>query len=118
MQDNTTTHTYKFSNIKSYEIKISYLPVEVGQYFYSNGTWGTEAEKEGLETLGRVFYAGKHSTDNSNYPGNIVKVRGYVVCTSTSDISAKWLENSGSDDNKHCLGHMRIVKKDDLMKAF
>ena len=100
LQDNTTTHTYKFSNIKSNEIKISYLPVEVGQYFYSNGTWGTEAEKEGLETLGRVFYAGKHSTDNSIYPGNIVKVRGYVVCTSTSDISAKWLENSGSDDNK------------------
>ena len=50
--------------------------------------------------MGRVFYAVKHSTDNSIYPGNIVKVRGYVVCTSTSDISAKWLENSGSDDNK------------------
>lgn len=105
---NATTHIYRFSNIESKEITISYLPVKVGQYFYNNGTWGNEAEKEGLETLGRVFYAGKNDNDKSEY-SKLCKVRGYVVCTIyNDDKKVSWVTSSNDSEYISCLSSIQI----------
>ena len=59
-----TTHTYAFSKVAS-DIKITYTAdyLKVGKYYYSNGTFGDEAVKEGCETVGLVYKLGASSND-------------------------------------------------------
>ena len=92
-----TTHTYTFSNIAS-DIQIRYIDeyVAVGDYYYSDGTWGSEATKQDCTTLGRVFKVGMDDTDAiENYNG-LSKIRGYVVCTSSSipDNTYAWIKTA------------------------
>lgn len=76
------THTYTFTNIAS-DIILTYTDeyVEVGDYYYSDGTWGSRPVKDGVTTLGRVFKVGADNTDDvSYYDGKLSRIRGYVVC--------------------------------------
>lgn len=88
------TQTYKFTNVRS-DISISYLPeVEAGYYYYDNGTWGPDAEKDGCATIGRVFYVGKHEKDKAEY--QMDKIRGYVISTSYNDATQRsWVGQPG-----------------------
>lgn len=82
-----TSHTYTFSKIAS-DIKVSYTSeyLKVGKYYYSNGTFGDEAVKEGCETVGLVYKLGasknEYDTDQiDNYSGSELKsITGYVLC--------------------------------------
>lgn len=84
-----TTHTYAFSKVAS-DIKITYTSdyLKVGKYYYSNGTFGDEAVKEGCETVGLVYKLGaSKSSDGSvedkaeNYTNSGLKsITGYVLC--------------------------------------
>lgn len=82
-----TSHTYTFSKIAS-DIKLSYTSeyLKVGKYYYSNGTFGDEAVKEGCETVGLVYKLGasknEYDTDQiDNYSGSELKsITGYVLC--------------------------------------
>lgn len=110
-----TTHTYTFSNIAS-DIQIRYIDeyVAVGDYYYSNGTWGSEAKKQDCTTLGRVFKVGMDESDDiKNYDG-LSKIRGYVVCTSTSipNDSYEWIK--AADGNyKSYLSQLNGLTEDD-----
>lgn len=110
-----TTHTYTFSNIAS-DIQIRYIDeyVAVGDYYYSDGTWGSEAKKQDCTTLGRVFKVGMDESDDiKNYDG-LSKIRGYVVCTSTSipNGSYEWIK--AADGNyKSYLSQLNGLTEDD-----
>ena len=110
-----TTHTYTFSNIAS-DIQIRYIDeyVAVGDYYYSDGTWGSEATKQDCTTLGRVFKVGMDDTDAiENYNG-LSKIRGYVVCTSSSipDNTYAWIKTA--DGNyKSYLSQLNGLTEDD-----
>lgn len=110
-----TTHTYTFSNIAS-DIQIRYIDeyVAVGDYYYSDGTWGSEATKQDCTTLGQVFKVGMDDTDAiENYNG-LSKIRGYVVCTSSSipDNTYKWIKTA--DGNyKSYLSQLNGLTEDD-----
>lgn len=110
-----TTHTYTFSNIAS-DIQIRYIDeyVAVGDYYYSDGTWGSEATKQDCTTLGRVFKVGMDDTDAiENYNG-LSKIRGYVVCTSSSipDNTYAWIKTA--DGNyKSYLSQLEGLTEDD-----
>lgn len=110
-----TTHTYTFSNIAS-DIQIRYIDeyVAVGDYYYSDGTWGSEATKQDCTTLGRVFKVGMDESDDiKNYDG-LSKIRGYVVCTSTSipNGSHAWIK--AADGNyKSYLSQLNGLTEDD-----
>lgn len=110
-----TTHTYTFSNIAS-DIQIRYIDeyVAVGDYYYSDGTWGSEATKQDCTTLGRVFKVGMDDTDAiENYNG-LSKIRGYVVCTSSSipENTYKWIK--AADGNyKSYLSQLNGLTEDD-----
>lgn len=83
--------------------------MEVGYYFYSDGTYGTDY-KDG-STLGIIYKIGKHETDNvTNYEGtDIETIHGYVVAltdeTSDEKSSFKWKEGNanlyGADFPEH-----------------
>lgn len=92
-----TTHTYSFKNVAS-DIRIAYVDeyVAVGDYYYSDGTWGSAESKDGCTTLGRVFKTGAHPSDSpANYGDNWTKIRGYVICTAlTSPAKASWLADA------------------------
>lgn len=104
------TVTFTFCNIRS-DIKLTYTKeyMEVGYYFYSNGTYGTKY-KDG-STLGIIYKIGKHETDNvTNYEGtDIETIHGYVVAltdeTSDEKSSFKWKEGNanlyGTDFPEH-----------------
>lgn len=70
--------------------------MEVGDYYYSDGTWGSSHVKDGVTTFGRVFKVGADDTDDiSYYDEKLSKIRGYVVCDPsyiTSDY--KWTTTS------------------------
>lgn len=110
-----TTHTYTFSDIAS-DIQIRYIDeyVAVGDYYYSDGTWGSEATKQDCSTLGRVFKVGMDESDDiKNYDG-LSKIRGYVVCTSSSipDNTYKWIKTA--DGNyKSYLSQLNGLTEDD-----
>lgn len=110
-----TTHTYTFSNIAS-DIQIRYIDeyVAVGDYYYSDDTWGSEAKKQDCTTLGRVFKVGMDESDDiKNYDG-LSKIRGYVVCTSTSipNGSYEWIK--AADGNyKSYLSQLNGLTEDD-----
>lgn len=110
-----TTHTYTFSNIAS-DIQIRYIDeyVAVGDYYYSDGTWGSEATKQDCTTLGQVFKVGMDESDDiKNYDG-LSKIRGYVVCTSSSipDNTYKWIKTA--DGNyKSYLSQLNGLTEDD-----
>ena len=110
-----TTHTYTFSNIAS-DIQIRYIDeyVAVGDYYYSDGTWGSEATKQDCTTLGQVFKVGMDDTDAiENYNG-LSKIRGYVVCTSSSipDNTYAWIKTA--DGNyKSYLSQLEGLTEDD-----
>lgn len=110
-----TTHTYTFSNIAS-DIQIRYIDeyVAVGDYYYSDGTWGSEATKQDCTTLGRVFKVGMDDTDAiENYNG-LSKIRGYVVCTPSSipEKTYKWIK--AADGNyKSYLSQLNGLTEDD-----
>lgn len=105
--------TYTFSQIKS-DIKVTYLPnIEVGYYFYDNGTWGTEPEKDGCETLGVVFKVEKDANDQSDY-NMLSKVRGYVVCTTYTDATQrKWVDGQTDSEYVERLKKIEISSNDD-----
>ena len=110
-----TTHTYTFPNIAS-DIQIRYIDeyVAVGDYYYSDGTWGSEATKQDCTTLGQVFKVGMDDTDAiENYNG-LSKIRGYVVCTSSSipDNTYAWIKTA--DGNyKSYLSQLEGLTEDD-----
>lgn len=110
-----TTHTYTFSNIAS-DIQIRYIDeyVAVGDYYYSDGTWGSEETKQDCTTLGQVFKVGMDDTDAiENYNG-LSKIRGYVVCTSSSipDNTYAWIKTA--DGNyKSYLSQLEGLTEDD-----
>lgn len=90
-------HTYTFTQITS-DLRIAYTSeyIVVGDYYYSDGTWGSSENKEGAPTLGRVFKLGKHDNDISTYP--MKNVRGYVVCTTLAEgLKGKWLLVADAD---------------------
>lgn len=102
-----TSHTYTFSQIAS-DIKVSYTSeyLKVGKYYYSNGTFGDEAVKEGCETVGLVYKLGasknEYDTDQiDNYSGSELKsITGYVVCIDSRVISIEsglgWKKDDGT----------------------
>lgn len=110
-----TTHTYTFSNIAS-DIQIRYIDeyVAVGDYYYSDGTWGSEATKQDCTTLGRVFKVGMDESDDiKNYDG-LSKIRGYVVCTSTSIPNGSYAWIKAADGNyKSYLSQLNGLTEDD-----
>lgn len=99
------THTYTFSKIAS-DIKVSYTSeyLKVGKYYYSNGTFGDEAVKEGCETVGLVYKLGAsvndYDTDKiSNYSGSELKsITGYVLCIDSRIPSTEPLGWKKDDD--------------------
>lgn len=110
-----TTHTYTFSNIAS-DIQIRYIDeyVAVGDYYYSDGTWGSEATKQDCTTLGQVFKVGMDDTDAiENYNG-LSKIRGYVVCTSSSipNNTYAWI-NTEDGNYKSYLSQLEGLTEDD-----
>ncbi len=110
-----TTHTYTFSNIAS-DIQIRYIDeyVAVGDYYYSDGTWGSEATKQDCTTLGQVFKVGMDDTDAiENYNG-LSKIRGYVVCTSSSIPNNTYAWIKTADGNyKSYLSQLEGLTEDD-----
>lgn len=118
-----TTHTYTFSKIAS-DIKVSYTPdyLKVGKYYYSNGTFGDEAVKEGCETVGLVYKLGvsknEYDTDQiDNYSGSELKsITGYVVSLTSSTNKFSWAQGDNletefasfenSDDEEKSEGTM------------
>lgn len=110
-----TTHTYTFSNIAS-DIQIRYIDeyVAVGDYYYSDGTWGSEATKQDCTTLGQVFKVGMDDTDAiENYDG-LPKIRGYVVCTSSSITNNTYAWIKTVDGNyKSYLSQLEGLTEDD-----
>ncbi|WP_304255895.1 fimbrillin family protein [Phocaeicola plebeius] len=110
-----TTHTYTFSNIAS-DIQIRYIDeyVAVGDYYYSDGTWGSEATKQDCTTLGQVFKVGMNESDDiKNYDG-LSKIRGYVVCTSTSIPNGSYAWIKAADGNyKSYLSQLNGLTEDD-----
>lgn len=110
-----TTHTYTFSNIAS-DIQIRYIDeyVAVGDYYYSDGTWGSEATKQDCTTLGRVFKVGMDESDDiKNYDG-LSKIRGYVVCTPTSIPNGSYAWIKAADGNyKSYLSQLNGLTEDD-----
>lgn len=118
-----TSHTYTFSKIAS-DIKVSYTSeyLKVGKYYYSNGTFGDEAVKEGCETVGLVYKLGAsvndYDTDKiSNYSGSELKsITGYVVSLTSSTNKFSWAQGDNletefasfenSDDEEKSEGTM------------
>lgn len=118
-----TTHTYTFSKIAS-DIKVSYTSeyLKVGKYYYSNGTFGDEAVKEGCETVGLVYKLGasknEYDTDQiDNYSGSELKsITGYVVSLTSSTNKFSWAQGDNletefasfenSDDEEKSEGTM------------
>ena len=100
-----TSHTYTFSKIAS-DIKVSYTSeyLKVGKYYYSNGTFGDEAVKEGCETVGLVYKLGasknEYDTDQiDNYSGSELKsITGYVLCIDSRIPSTEPLGWKKDDD--------------------
>lgn len=102
-----TSHTYTFSKIAS-DIKVSYTSeyLKVGKYYYSNGTFGDEAVKEGCETVGLVYKLGasknEYDTDQiDNYSGSELKsITGYVLCIDSripsTEPSLGWKKDDGT----------------------
>lgn len=117
------THTYTFSKIAS-DIKVSYTSeyLKVGKYYYSNGTFGDEAVKEGCETVGLVYKLGvsknEYDTDQiDNYSGSELKsITGYVVSLTSSTNKFSWAQGDNletefasfenSDDEEKSEGTM------------
>lgn len=118
-----TSHTYTFSKIAS-DIKVSYTSeyLKVGKYYYSNGTFGDEAVKEGCETVGLVYKLGvsknEYDTDQiDNYSGRELKsITGYVVSLTSSTNKFSWAQGDNletefasfenSDDEEKSEGTM------------
>lgn len=118
-----TNHTYTFSKIAS-DIKVSYTSdyLKVGKYYYSNGTFGDEAVKEGCETVGLVYKLGvsknEYDTDQiDNYSGRELKsITGYVVSLTSSTNKFSWAQGDNletefasfenSDDEEKSEGTM------------
>lgn len=118
-----TSHTYTFSKIAS-DIKVSYTSeyLKVGKYYYSNGTFGDEAVKEGCKTVGLVYKLGAsvndYDTDKiSNYSGSELKsITGYVVSLTSSTNKFSWAQGDNletefasfenSDDEEKSEGTM------------
>lgn len=118
-----TSHTYTFSKIAS-DIKVSYTPdyLKVGKYYYSNGTFGDEAVKEGYETVGLVYKLGastnNYDTDKiDNYSGSGLKsITGYIVTLTSSTDKFSWAQGDNletefasfdnSDDEEKSEGNM------------
>ena len=118
-----TSHTYTFSKIAS-DIKVSYTSeyLKVGKYYYSNGTFGDEAVKEGCETVGLIYKLGvsknEYDTDQiDNYSGSELKsITGYVVSLTSSTNKFSWAQGDNletefasfenSDDEEKSEGTM------------
>lgn len=66
----------------------------IGQYLYSDGTWGTTATNaSGLKAIGVVFHVGKYDGDNGAYP--MASVNGYAVALKDApEGKVKWTETA------------------------
>lgn len=76
----TTTYTFTYSNIRS-DLWLNYTGyAEVGDFYYSDGSWSTDKDN-GKTCIGVVFYAGRHASDDCDYSSGIGSgaVHGYVV---------------------------------------
>lgn len=64
----------------------------IGQYLYSDGTWGTTTTNaSGLKAIGIVFHVGKYEGDNGTYP--MASVNGYAVALKDApEGKVKWTE--------------------------
>lgn len=74
---------------------------QVGDYYYSDGTYSTILDPS-KQTIGVVFYAGKHPDDQSDYTKSLTtngayirggKVRGYAVALDDATDHCKWGQN-------------------------
>lgn len=89
--------TFTFTNIQS-DITLSYTNeyMEVGYYFYNDGTCGADYKDSG--TVGVVFKIGAHDTDAiSNYSGtDITEIHGYVVALADEAGDYAWKSGSAA----------------------
>lgn len=79
---NDIVYTYAYSNIRS-DLWINYGDYpEVGDYYYSDGTWLPDyIYADGSPTcIGIIFKVGKGNNDDvENYEGKLTAIHGYVV---------------------------------------
>lgn len=77
-------------------LKVAAEP-QVGDYFYSDGTWSSELD-EGKTTVGIVFYIGQHAADITDYSATGIEAaqcKGYVVALEdATDDKCVWGEFS------------------------
>lgn len=65
-------------------------PAQVGDFFYSDGTWSTEQQSD-KECIGIVFAVGHNEYDVSDYSGTGIGTKqcnGYVIAL--NDVSSNW----------------------------
>lgn len=81
--EETTTYTYKFTNLKR-DITLSFGEyILIGDYYFDDNTTAGVSTKEGAQCIGIVFHVGAGPGDNKdNYAGTAIAqngIRGYVV---------------------------------------
>lgn len=81
--EETTTYTYKFTNLKR-DITLSFGEyILIGDYYFDDNTTAGVSAKEGAQCIGIVFHLGAGPGDNKdNYSGTAIAqngIRGYVV---------------------------------------
>lgn len=78
----TVTITAKAGDVEgSAEITVVLPQANVGDFYYSDGTWSSELDS-GKELIGIVFYVGQHPNDASDYTGTGIgksRCNGYVM---------------------------------------
>lgn len=108
-------HEYTVRNITS-DVEVSYMEryVAVGDYFYSDGTNGTDPIKEGCPTIGKVFRVGAREDDSPDTYG-LDKINGYVVCTVPVEGEYKWLGVADAGSYKAVLDQLEGLSDTDRM---
>jgi hypothetical protein len=80
------------SNGSKGDARVTYTAAAVGQYLYSDGTWGASASVSGKTTIGLIF-----STDTELYP------HGCVVALTDASSSSTW-SNASSVCSSYTAG--------------
>lgn len=97
----TATITAKIGDVSgSAEITVETPQANVGDFYYSDGTWSTELD-ESKTVIGIVFYVGQHANDASDYSETGIgksRCNGYVMAlTNALDSYCYWGPEDGSD---------------------
>lgn len=104
---NLTASSIKGYNIKSLDFGSGddiVEPVQVGSFYYSDGTWSTEL-KAGKTVLGVVFYAGDPHDKDNTFPEHCIN--GMAV--GLQQVSTKWNSSNidGTDYKNYGLDQTR-----------